>query len=265
MATAHRPAGPPRDQRSLGWTKAVRITAGSLAVLALCVGCSSADNSTVVPAPTETERRETVTVLQRSAEAQDFCYGWRLSDSVGDVVSVGSNLGDNVAVDTNPALCPRWVEVAADVTYTDASSELEDSATVRVHSSSESLGEYDLVDGLTRLGLGNDAFLDEPGWAICRAAVSLPLLMAEAGHAKPAPVATVAPSAPSAPLADAGSDFARDRGGYVIAAFLLIVLTAVLVTIGWFQRRRELAVRRTPPDRTPPVPGTPTTNPSTWR
>jgi hypothetical protein len=265
MATEQRPAGPPRDQRSLGWTKAVRITAGSLAVLALCVGCSSGGNSTVVPAPTDTERRETVTVLQRSAEAQDFCYGWRLSDSAGDVVSVGSNLGDNVAVDTDPARCPRWVEVAADVTYTDASSELEDSATVRVNSSSESLGEYDLVDGLTQLGLGNDAFLDEPGWAICRAAVSLPLLMAEAGHAKPAPVATVTPSAPSTPLADAGSDFARDRGGYVIAAFLLFVLTAVLVTIGWFQRRRELAVRPTPPDRTPPVPGTPTTNPSTWR
>jgi hypothetical protein len=233
-------------------------------VLALSVGCSAGDDSTV-PAPTETERRETVTVLQRSAEAQDFCYGWRLSDGAGDVVSVGSNLGDNVAVDTDPARCPRWVEVAADVTYTDASSELEDSATVRVNSSSESWGEDDLVDGLTRLGLGNDTFLDEPGWAISRAAVSLPLLIAEKGHAKPVPIATVTPSAPSTPLADAGSDFARDRGGYVIAAFLLFVLTAVLVTIGWFQRRRELAVRRTPPDQTPSAPGTQTTNPSPWR
>jgi hypothetical protein len=226
--------------------KGIGLTAGCLAVLALGAGCGSADDSTAVPPPTETERRDTVTVLQRSADAQGICYGWRLQGTGDEVVSVGSNLGDGVPVGQDPARCPRWVEVAAAVTYTSASSELEDFVVVQVNSS-ESQWEYESGDGLTRLGLGDDAFLDEPGWAICRAAVSLPLLMAEKGHVEPAPVATVTPTAPPSPLADAGSDFVRDRIGYVIGAFLLFVLTAVLVTIGWFQRRRELTELRTPP------------------
>lgn len=245
MASSKRPDRASRDQRIVTWLKGVSITVASLTVVALCVIASwDNDSSTAVPAPTETERRETVAVLDKSAEAQNVCYGWRLQDG-STVVSVGSNLGDNVAVDKDPGRCPRWVEVIADVTYTSENSELEDSVSVSVDGS-ESLSALEFDEGLKRLGLDSDAFLDEPGWAICRAAVSLPLLMAEAGHAKPAPVATATPTRQPPPLPDAGSDFARDRIGYLLGAFLLLALTALLVTIGWFQRRHELGALRAP-------------------
>ncbi|SDY22640.1 hypothetical protein SAMN05444365_1011122 [Micromonospora pattaloongensis] len=246
MAARKRPAAPSRDQRVVGWIKGVGIALGALLLVGFCLlGAFSDDDSTVVPAPTETERRDTVAVLERSADAQDVCYGWRLQDGEGDIVSVGSNLGDNVAVATNPARCPRWVEVVATVTYTSESSESEDWASVQVESA-DPLWQGAFTAGLERLGLDNDAFLDEPGWAICRAAVALPLLTAEAGHAEPAPVATGTPTAQPSPLPEAGSDFARDRSPYLVGAFLLFVVTAVLVTIGWFQRRHELAAVRPP-------------------
>jgi hypothetical protein len=270
MAARKRPSGP----KTAGRLERAGSTVGCLAVLALgLTGCSVDDGSTVVPPPTETERQETVTVLQRSAEAQGVCYGWRLLNGgsdvvsggpdVGNVVSVGSNLGDTVAVDSDPARCRRWVEVVANVIYTDETSESEDSARVRVESS-EPLSESQFTVGLEQLGLGNDAFIDEPGWAICRAAVSLPLLMAEQGHAAPAPVPTVTPTAAPTPPPAAGSDFVRDRGGYMIAVVLLFVVTAVLFVIGWYQRRHELAVPPKPPGP-PPRPGPPPSGPPPYR
>lgn len=197
------------------------------------------DDSTVVPPPTASERADTVPLLQRARQSQGVCYGWRLEDGA-DVVSVGSNLGDGVAAEDNPQ-CPRFVQVVADISYTSESSEAEDHAYIGVEGSAD-FARGDLADvdsGLTRFGLTEDAFLDDPGWAVTRAAVSLPLLLAETGAVGPAPVNTAAPAAPPAPLPAAGNDLWRDRWGWFLGAAGLLLLTALLVTVGLVQRRRQ--------------------------
>nr|WP_307854621.1 hypothetical protein [Micromonospora sp. C31] len=198
------------------------------------------DGSTVVPPPTATERTDTVPLLARAAESQGICYGWQLEERYAAVVNVGSNLGDGVSVEDDPA-CPRWVRVVGDIRYTAQSSESEDHAYVTVEGSAD-FRPADLravARNLERFGLTGDVFLDDPGWAITRAAVSLPLLVAEQGLADPAPVATAEPSTPPTALPDAGSDFWRDRWGYVLAVAGLLLVTGLLVAAGCWQRGRQ--------------------------
>lgn len=209
------------------------------ALLLLAVGGCGDDGGTTVPAPTAAERSDTVPILQRAAQSQGICYGWRLQDGT-NVVSVGSNLGEAVAVRDNPS-CPRWVEVVATVNYPPQSSEREDSAQIQV----VSVGDTDTADlnyvrdGLDRFGLTEKVFIDDPGWAVCRAAVSLPLLVAERGLAGPVPVDTAAPAAAPSPLPGAGSDFWRDRWSGLLAAAGLLLLGVALLTAGLMQRRRR--------------------------
>ncbi|QDY11373.1 hypothetical protein FJK98_00755 [Micromonospora sp. HM134] len=210
-----------------------------------CVGSSIFNRDsggTAVPAPAADERADTVPLLAQAATSQGICYGWRLEKSYDSTVSVGSNLGDGVAV-SEDARCPRWVEARARITYTAESSESSDSAYVTVVGSPD-LAPADLASvqaGLTRFGLEEDVFVDDPGWAICRAAVALPLLVAEAGVASPAPTPTADPGATAAPLPDAGSDFWRDRWGSLLAAAGLLLVAALLLTVGFVQRGRQRA------------------------
>lgn len=259
-----RPTSQPRkggSAKKSGW----KIAAGLVVVVVLtgsCVaGALSGDDGLAVTPPTATERTDTVPILQRAADVQGICYGWTLQAGT-DVVSAGSNLGEGVGVEGDPR-CPRWVRVVADVTYVSESSESNDYAYVTVEGSAD-LDQSQLlaVDaGLERFGLTEDAFLDEPGWAVTRAAVSLPLLLAEAGGAVPVPVATTTPTGPPPPsLPGAGNDLWRDRSGYLLAAGGMLLLTVLLVTVGLVQRRRErraavppatagAASARTPEDR----------------
>lgn len=218
------------DRRRWAW--AIGICAAILA--AMVVFKVIADSDTTVSPPSEEERRDTVQVLQRNADQQGICYGWLLK-SGSTVVSVGSNLGDGVPVDDSPTRCPRWQMVEVNVTYTSAGSELSDWASVRVRG--EPL-ELNYVDGLDRFGLSDSVFLDDPGWATCRAAVLLPLLAVEAGLAEPVPVPPAESAEPPAALPDAGSDLLRSRFVVLLGAFLLIAAGVVLVAIGWVQRRR---------------------------
>ncbi|MEV0808900.1 hypothetical protein [Micromonospora sp. NPDC050200] len=214
------------------------LSIGAVVVGCVAAGLRGGTESTDVPAPAAQERTDTVPILQRAAASQGICYGWRLADGL-DAVSVGSNLGDGVSVEDNPA-CPRWVQVVADVTYTSESSESEDYAYVRV-TGSDDLSRVELSSiesGLDRFGLTDDAFVDDPGWAVIRAAVMLPLLAVEAELAGPAPTPTAATASPS-PLPAAGSDLWRDRWGYLLAAAGLLLVTALLVTVGLVQRRRQ--------------------------
>ncbi|XTZ13571.1 hypothetical protein ACQSSU_18775 [Micromonospora echinospora] len=200
----------------------------------------------VVPPPTATERTETVALLQRSAEAQDVCYGWVLEEG-SRTISVGSNLGEGTPVD-DPR-CPRWVRVVANVNWTPESSESDDYAFIDVEGS----GDFDRTDlflvetGLARFGLDDKAFIDDPGWATTRAAVTLPLLLAERGLTDPAPVATAVPDAAPSPLPDTSFDLWRDRWGYFAAVAGLLLITALLFTVGFVQRRKE---RRTAAEAT---------------
>ncbi|MFY1692505.1 hypothetical protein [Plantactinospora sp. WMMB782] len=230
--------------------KRLKAVLGVLVLLAIvgfiALGALSPDDdSTVVPAPGTVERTDTVTLLQRAYGSQQICYGWRLrtGGAAYDAppVSVGSNLGDNIPVDSDPARCPRWVEVDAAVWYTSASSESEDSAVYRV-SSSPDLAHVDFDRGLTRLGVDAKQFVDEPGWAVCRAAVFLPLLVSETGSgpASPPPAAPAAAAAGTpAPLPDAGNDFWRDRWVLLLGAAGVLLLTAIFLAIGVFERRRR--------------------------
>lgn len=245
-----------RDQRIAGWLKGSAVVLGCLLALGACVATSfGGDNSTTVPTPTATERTDTVAVLERASASQGICYGWQLHDSNGRVVNVGSNLGDGVPVEFDPVRCARFIEVIADVTYTSSSSELNDSARVRVTSSAD-LTASGFVAGLERLGVDNDAFIDEPGWSICRAAVFLPLLAAEADLVPPMPAGTADPAGNAAPpatgstpaaLPDAGSDIWRDRWPYLLGAAALLLVTVLMVAIGWFERRHQRRAPTGPP------------------
>nr|WP_246158102.1 hypothetical protein [Micromonospora palomenae] len=66
----------------------------------------------------------------------------------------------------------------------------------------------------------------------------LPLLAVEAGLVEPAATPAAAGAAPS-PLPAGGSDLWRDRWGYLLAAVGLLLVTALLVTVGLVQRRRQ--------------------------
>ncbi|MGR6316536.1 hypothetical protein Q2K19_10375 [Micromonospora soli] len=242
MSGGKRPAAAKGRSNAL---KAAVVWAVVLGVAGLClVGFVNGDSDDLtVPAPAGDERADTVPILQAAFANQGICYGWRLTDGY-ELVSVGSNLGDGTAAADAPG-CPRWVELTADITYTSESSEANDSASIRVTGSDDiDLADLSAIEsGLGRFGLDEDAFVDDPGWAATRAATTLPLLAAEAGLAAPAAAPSAGPSAAASPLPDAGSDFWRDRWGWLLATAGLFLLAALLVTVGVAQRRRQLRVR----------------------
>ncbi|MEW2444891.1 hypothetical protein [Micromonospora marina] len=223
-----------KRQQVWAWT----LTAGIL-VVAVVIGVNSGDSDTGVPAPVADERSGTVPILRAAADSQGICYGWELLD-VYDEVSVGSNLGDGTSVVDAPG-CTRWIAVSANVRYTSSSSESEDSATIRIKGSDD-IEFTDLAAIETRLGrfgLDEEAFVDDPGWAVTRAATILPLLAAERGLAEPAATPTAGPPAAAAPLPDAGNDFWRDRWIYVLSSVGLFLLAALFLAVGVRQRRRH--------------------------
>ncbi|MGC4808019.1 hypothetical protein [Micromonospora sp. DT233] len=224
--------------------------AAGLFIFALCgipfgLGLAFADESgTDVPPPTAEERAQTVPLLAQAAAGQGICYGWRLERDFDSLVNVGSNFGDGVAV--NSAGCTRWVQVRVVIDY---GVESRDIASIAVTGSSGfRFAELRAIErGLERFGLDEDAFLDEPGWAICRAAATLPLLAAEAGLAPPAAPPSADPSASVAPLPGAGSDFWRDRWGWLLATAGVLLVAGLLIAVGLVQWRRQ---RATPAGRT---------------
>ncbi|MEU5939111.1 hypothetical protein ABZ807_07950 [Micromonospora sp. NPDC047548] len=220
----------------------VRVIVLGVAGLSLA-GCAS-DSDTTVPAPAADERAGTVPILQAAFTSHGICYGWRLrdsdeSDDSRSMLSVGSNLGDGVDTGwSEDPRCSRWIVVDAAVSYE------YDLAFVNV----EGPRDIDLADlramenALPRFGLGDDVFLDDPGWAVTRAATTLPLLAAEVGIAKPAAAPTAAPAAAPSPLPDAGNDIWRDRRGSLLTASAILLFAALFVIVGVVQRRRQLRV-----------------------
>lgn len=225
---------------------AVRFAAAlgvGVAVVVGVTGCALADD-TRIPAPTPADRDATVAELARAADEQFVCYGWRLSDGAGAIVSQGSNLGANVTVDSDSVRCPRWVELRATVVWTPESSESEDWA------SRELAGSADLADALPdetaldRVGVTENALIDDPAETVLRGALALPLLAAEEGVVVPVPLATPTMTADPAVLADPGSDFWRDRGVSVGVAIGLIVVAAGAFWLNWWTGRQAVKARR---------------------
>ncbi|MGC1214247.1 MAG: hypothetical protein WA890_23680 [Micromonospora sp.] len=234
-----------RSPVSSGRTSVGKQVLGGLAVVVVVGLCAwgaisgSSDGGTDVPVPATDERAATVPILQRAADSQGICYGWKLLDWTNPV-DAGSNLGEGVAVNTDPR-CPRYIEVVANIRYTSESSEASDSVEIHVEGSSEidDVDLYAMTSGLARFGLDEDAFIDDPGWAVTRAATTLPLLAAEAGLVEPLATPSAASAAAPGPLPAAGNDFWRDRWGWLLAAAGLLLLTALFITVGVVQRRRQ--------------------------
>lgn len=223
------------------WVAVVLLFIGVPCVIGIVNGSESTD----VPGPTTEQRTATVPLLASAFDSQGICYGWVLSDW-GDEISVGSNLGDGTPVRDDPR-CPRWIEVSAVVHYTSSSSESQDSARIGVNGSNDidRADLYPIASGLGRFGLDEDAFVDEPGWAITRATTVLPLLAAEVGLAEAAPTPTAAtPSGTPAPLPSAGNDLLRDRWGWLVTATVLLLVAALFITVGVRQRNRPTAPGR---------------------
>jgi hypothetical protein len=218
----------------------------ALAVVGVAVfglGLAGCADEAAAPGEAAEQRRETASQLAKAAEAQGICYGWRLDGSGGAPTSRGSSLGDAVPVDSDPGRCPRWMEVNATVRYVSESSEADDSAFVDVRTSADLRVGPTVATKLDRFGLEDKTFVDDPEFAISRAALALPLLAAENGAAPPAvPPATPAASAPRA-LPDAGSDFWRDRWGFIAVAIGLVALAALFAVVGVVLQRRQRAAR----------------------
>lgn len=220
-------------RRSTSPRPAKRALAAGACLLALGLAGCSGDTS--VAAPDAEERQQIAAQLAKATQAQGVCYGWMLEGGL-DSVSRGSNLGDNVAVDTDPRRCPKWVEVRAWVTYPPESSESDDSATVQVETSPDLDVGPMIKTSLDRFGLNEAAFIDDPALAISRAALALPLLTAESGAAEPAPAPSAPASAAPTALDQAGNDFWRDRWIYLTVGAGLLSLAGLFVVIGIRQR-----------------------------
>ncbi|MFI7574600.1 hypothetical protein [Micromonospora sp. NPDC049497] len=252
MSTGKQPGGQPAktNRAALIWIVVLTVLCCGGAIVYPSWGAVFGDDdSDRVPPPTAQERGDTVAILARTSASQGVCYGWELKDYLGygDPVSVGSNLGDGVSVENNPA-CPRWVRVSARIYYPSNSSDSDDNAYVDVDGSADfsSIELLRIGAGLERLGVTEGAFIDDPGWAITRAAVSLPLLAVEAGVVEPAATPTAAAASPP-PLADPGEDLWRDRWGWLVGAAGLLLITVLFVTIGLVQRRRQRGAAATVP------------------
>ncbi|HEU4423248.1 MAG TPA: hypothetical protein VFR67_12005 [Pilimelia sp.] len=223
--------------------KVLGLVFGAAVVAIVYVLSQDPGGGTVVPGPSAADSQAAAAQLAQASKRQGVCYGWVLSDSFR-TVSRGSNLGDNVPVDSDTGRCGKWVEVRAQVIYEPESSEAADSATVSVVGSPSLRLDPDLTSRLDQLGLAEGAFIDDPGSAICRAALALPLLVAEAGAAKPAPAPSGVPTATPRPLAAAGSDFWRDRWLFVVVAGLIGLAALFLMVIGLVERRAQRSARR---------------------
>ncbi|HEY0697991.1 MAG TPA: hypothetical protein VGD43_09290, partial [Micromonospora sp.] len=95
----------------------------------------------------------------------------------------------------------------------------------------------------------------DPGWAVTRAAVFLPLIAAENGAAKPAPAVTATPTATPTPLPAAGGDFWRDRWGFLVGGAVTLLIAALLLAIGIFERRHHRRPAPVPAGRQRPGAG----------
>lgn len=224
-------------------TGSVARVAGTLAILATVLAGCATDNSTVVPAPTTEQAAETARVLAAATAVQGMCYGWHLRSGSGAAapsVSRGSGLGPSVPVDSDEKACPEWVEVVANVTYTSATSEADDSAFLSVKTNSTRVTNGDLQRRLEVIGFTSKAFVDDPSFTLMHAALSLPLVTTEAGAATPLPAAVPAavPTTPVQALPSAGNDFLRNRWGFLVAAGVLILVGLGAVGFGAWERNR---------------------------
>lgn len=178
-----------------------------------------------------TDAQDLAGQLAEATASQNVCYGWNVSvndPAAGRDTSIGSNFGANKPLRTGD--CADFVSFTADITYTDESSESEDSATYNVTSSPGGPTTADL----DALDLDMGALTGEdPGAPIGNAVAALPLLAADAGIAPPI---TASPDQNTAPTGaqltnDPGSDWWRNNGITLMCGLGIIATAAIF---GWW-------------------------------
>lgn len=145
--------------------------------------------SLVLPAPAfagpilpDDDAAELAQKLAEATEEQDICYGWEMTvrdERGGYQDDAGSSSGPGSPLDRRA--CRRWIVLAGSVSYTPASSEQEDSASLRIETSF--VGGPHTSD-LPALGVSErDLLGDRDDIALFNAVSGLPLLAAQYGHA----------------------------------------------------------------------------------
>ncbi|MFC5286885.1 hypothetical protein ACFPM7_07460 [Actinokineospora guangxiensis] len=198
---------------------------------------SSGDSDMTITTPTQQEAADLVAQLAEAEKAHGICYGWRLKDlndhQSDEPLSQGSSRGVGVEART----CERWAQVEVDIDYASPSSSLEDSAYVRVNTSTDLDPNAPSTVDLDRMGVSTQAAIDDPAAAVGMGALAVPLLMVEAGVAEalPLPEAT---GAPATAISRPGSDFASNNSGSLIALGIIGGITVLCLIIGIIVRKR---------------------------
>ena len=228
------------------WSRVATVCAGALLLLAAGPGVARAD-----PVFDQADADELAAILAEAADGQDICYGWRVQvydPDAGSDISVGTNFGVGSQVgDFGPPLCTTTVEFFADITYTSASSEANDSATYNVVSepSGPTKADLDALDIVDEGGLVGD----DVDVVVFKAVAALPQLAADVGVAEPIEAVPETGVDPDAHLTDSpGSDFWRQVGTMLLWG--LALLLAGVVFGGYVMRSAHLRPadlwRRTP-------------------
>ncbi|GAB2993867.1 DUF5585 domain-containing protein [Saccharothrix stipae] len=213
----------------------VWVTVIAVAVLMVSVESgwwSSSDNDTTIPTLSDADGRDLVSRLAKAEAAQGVCYGWVVYDGSGDPVTSGSSRGVGVSAEK----CARYAILVSTITYTPASSESEDSASVSVRTSSglPALTSSDL----SRVGVDTAALLAEPTTTTAYGALALPLLLTEKGDVAPlAPEVATAQAA--TPIGRPGSDFAASHRGAITALSIFGGAALIGLVVGFILRRKR--------------------------
>lgn len=217
-------------KKAIAWVTA--IAAVVLIVSAESGWWSSTDNDTTIPTLSEADGKDLVSRLAKAEAAQGVCYGWVVNDGSGDPVTSGSSRGVGVSAET----CERYAMLVSTITYTSASSESEDSASVSVRTS-RGLPELHSSD-LSRVGVDTAALLAEPTTVTAYGALALPLLLSEKGEVAPlAP--EVATAQATTPIGRPGSDFAATHRTAIIALSIFGGAALIGLVVGSILRRKR--------------------------
>lgn len=226
-------SGPANDRSTVSRFAAIRRWSAVLALSAAgataALGTATIRPAGALPILEDADATELAQALAEATEDQDVCYGWnvRVTDFGGgnDGVDQGSSLGVGQPANapSNAAACPRWAIFEADITYTSAASESEDSASFTVRSNisggptSADLREAGISEG-GLLGNNDDQ-------VVANATLMLPALMAEKGLAPPIALEANTQPLPAADKATGtpGSDWLRKYGAALAVAVIFLV------------------------------------------
>lgn len=228
-----------------------RLVAGALWAAAGATGLvlGGATPAAALPVLETADANELAQALAEATEDQDVCYGWKVTvyDYGGGAggVDQGSSLGVGPTAITSE--CSRWAVFEAELTYTSAASEAEDSASFSVRSN---VPGGPTSDDLRNSGISEGGLLgNNDDQVVANATLLLPALMADRGLADPISLEANTQPLPSGDRATGtpGSDWTRKYGAALGVA--VVILIGGLGWAAWILFRERPFARA--PDPTP--------------